>query len=199
MRYFNMSCSLPAPRALRLVATLAAAAVAGACSDPYKQTATYTNVDQPLTVHALSGTPLYFATALSIPGATITKVDGSFSFDVAFDIDKSGNIVYLPPHMVGENPMGNRRVGIQKSAVPYGSIQQAPLSGYVFDSVTVARVGETVVVQTPASTCSLYTLPFMYAKIIIDSIEPVSRTLYGRSMVNQNCTFRSLAAGLPTN
>lgn len=175
------------------------AAVAGACSDPYKQVATYTNVSQPLTVHALTGTPLYVATALSIPGATVAKVDGSFSFDVAFDIDKSGNVVYLPPHLVGENPLGNRRVGIQKSAVPYDNITQAPLNGYVYDSVTVARVGETVVVQTPASMCSLYTLPFMYAKIIIDSIEPVSRTLYGRTMVNQNCTFRSLMAGLPTN
>ena len=160
-------------------------------------TAQYANATQALTVHALSGTPTYFATALSIPGLTTTKVDGSFSFDVAFDIDKSGNIVYLPPHMVGENPLGNRRVGIQKATTTYDLATLAPLNGYVFDSVTVAKVGETIIVQSPSSTCSLYALPYLYAKVVIDSIEPITRTLYGRTLIDQNCTFRSLDTGLP--
>jgi hypothetical protein len=197
MRLFNINRALPAPRALGLAVTLVAAAAVGACTNPLTQTAQYSNYDQAITVHALTGTPTYFATALSIPLATTTRVDGSFSFDVAFDIDKAGNIVYLPPHMVGENPLGNRRVGIQKSTTSYPNITQAPLDGYVYDSVTVARVGEAVIVQTPSSMCSLYALPYLYAKIVIDSIAPVTRTLYGHTTIDANCTFRSLSTGVP--
>jgi hypothetical protein len=199
MRLFNIDASRPAPRALWLTAALAVAALAGACTGPLTQTAQYTNAAQTMTVHALTGTPNYFATAFSIPANSTTKVDGSFSFDVAFDIDATGKILYLPPHMVGENPLGNRQIGIQKATTSFDNVSQAPLNGYVYDSVTVAKVGETVIVQSPSSTCSLYALPYLYAKFVIDSTDPVTRTMWGRVMVDQNCTFRSLTAGVPTN
>jgi len=198
MRHFNITPFRPAARPLVVFALVLAAAIGAACSGPSRTPAVYTNAAQAVTLHALSGTPTYLASALSIPGKTTTKVDGSFSFDVAFDINAAGQIVYLPPHMVGENPVGNRRVGIMLATTSFDNVSEAPLSGYVYDSVTVARVGQAVIVQTTASTCSIYALPYLYAKIVIDSIEPVTRTLWGRTTINQNCTFRSLADGLPT-
>lgn len=188
----------PAPRALWLLGMLAVAAYAGACSDPFRMTAQFTNATQPFTVHALTGTPTYFATALSVQSNTTTKVDGSFSFDVAFDIDPSGNIVFLPPHMVGENPLGNRRVGLLKSTSTYTNLTEAPLDGYVYDSVTVAPLGVPVVIQAPSSSCSIYGLPNIYAKVVIDSVDTRTRTMWGRSLVDLNCTFRSLSEGMPT-
>ena len=188
----------PLRRATLLCALIGVAAAASACSDPYAMKAQYTNATQIFVVHALSGSALNFSSALSLPAKATTKVDGSFSFDVAFDLNAKGDVVFLPPHTVGENPLGNRQVGIQKATTTYDLVTLAPTAGYTYDSVTVAKRGETVIVQAPSTTCSLYALPYLYAKVVVDSIDPTTRTLYGRTMINSNCTFRSLEAGLPT-
>jgi hypothetical protein len=186
-----------APRRLAISALLLGAALAGGCSDPLKATAQYDNTDQPFSVHALTGAPLPFATALALPAKSVTRVDGTFSFDVAFDLNAQGDIVLLPVRVVGQNPTGSRQVGILKPGGAYESIGLAPLTGYVLDSVTVLKKGEPAIIQAQESACALSLSPYMYARIVIDSVDLVARAMYGRATININCGFRSLKTGLP--
>ena len=180
------------PSALFLLAGLV-----GACDDPFKLKAQDENVSQPFIVHALSGSQLSFATALYFPARSVARVDGSFSFDVAFDLNPQGDVVLLPVNVVGQSPTGNRRVGILKAGAVYEAVLEAPKSGYTVDSVTVVKRGETVVVQAQETACSLSLTPYFYVKMVVDSLDIPLRTLFGRVMINSNCGFRSLAPGLP--
>jgi len=183
----------------RLATFACVVGIAAACSDPYKVKAQYENADQAFFVHALTGTPLTFATALLLPAKSVTRVDGTFQFDIAFDINAQGDIVLLPVGVVGQSATGNRRVGIMKPGGSYDGINLAPTSGYVYDSVTVIRRGEPAIIQAQESSCGLAISPYLYAKIVIDSINVVSRSMYGRTTIDLNCGFRSLMAGLPAS
>jgi hypothetical protein len=185
--------------ARRLVpaALLLSAAVLGACEDPFKVKATNENASQPFVLHALSGSQLPFVTALFFPVKQVARVDGSFSFDVAFDLNAAGDIVLLPVGIVGQNPAGNRRVGILKATAVYDSVKEAPTSGYTVDTATVIKRGQTAIVQAQEALCSTSLTPYLYAKIVVDSVDLVQRTIVGRTTINTNCGFRSLAAGLP--
>jgi hypothetical protein len=180
-------------------ALLVCAAIAGACGGPTSIQGTTQNATQPFFVHALSGSPLATATAIAFLGRAVTRVDGSFNFDVAFDIDASGNVVLLTPELVGQNPAGNRLVGIITGIGSYDLITEAPLSGYTVDSATVVRRGQAVAVQAQEPVCltSNPSAPYLYAKIVIDSIDLAGRGIYGRTMIGGDCGFRQLIAGFP--
>lgn len=182
---------------LRVPALAVGLSLVAACDDPFKVRAQFENVSQPFAVHALSGSQLAFATAINLTVKSVTRVDGAFAFDVAFDLDARGDVVLLPVNVVGQNPAGSRRVGIHKPNVSYESVSEAPRGGYVVDSVTVVRRGEAAVIQAQVSACALSLTPFLHAKIVVDSIDTGTRLMFGRILINQNCGFRSLAPGLP--
>ncbi|HVT38761.1 MAG TPA: hypothetical protein VHE78_06945 [Gemmatimonadaceae bacterium] len=182
---------------LAIIALVLGAGFTGACSDPFKVKAQFDNADQPFFVHALTGAPLPFATALALPAKSVTRVDGTFAFDVAFDLNARGDILLLPVRVVGQSPGGSRQVGIFKPGGAYENIASAPVTGYVFDSVTVLRKGEAAVIQAQEAACALSLSPYMYARIVIDSVDLVGRAMYGRTTININCGFRSLKTGLP--
>jgi hypothetical protein len=188
------------PRRLLPGVLLVCAAVAGACTGPATIQGLSQNGTQPFFVHALSGSPLATATALAFPARSVTRVDGTFNFDVAFDIDASGNVVLLAPELVGQNPAGNRLVGIITGIGSYDAILEAPLSGYRVDSATVVSRGQAVAVQAQEPTCVTTnpTAPYLYAKIVIDSVDLVGRGIYGRTMIGGDCGFRQLVPGFPT-
>jgi hypothetical protein len=175
------------------------AGIVGACDGPGTTPGTTEDATQPFFVHALTGSPLDGATAIAFPDRAVTRVDGTFSFDVAFDIDVNGNVVLLPPEMVGQNPAGNRLVGIIKGIGTYDEITEAPLTGYTVDSVTVIGRGQAVAVQAQEPLCTTGTpqAPYLYAKIAIDSVDLVGRGIYGRAMIGGDCGYRQLVAGFP--
>jgi len=180
-----------------LPALLAGVAFVGACEDPFKLKATDENQSQPFVVHALSGSQLAYVTALFFPVKQVARVDGAFAFDVAFDLNTAGDIVLLPVGLVGQSPGGNRRVGIQRTTTAYDAVGEAPTSGYAVDTATVIKRGETAVVQAQESLCAASLAPYLYAKIVVDSVDLAQRTIVGRVTINTNCGFRSLAKGLP--
>lgn len=178
---------------------VAAAAIVGACDGPSTTPGTTEDADQAFFVHALSGSALDGATAIAFPDRAVTRVDGTFNFDVAFDIDDAGNVVLLPPEMVGQNPGGNRLVGIIKGIGTYDQITSAPLTGYTVDSVTVIGRGQAVAVQAQEPLCTTGNpgAPYLYAKIVVDSVDIVGRGIYGRTMIGGDCGYRQLVAGFP--
>ncbi len=180
-------------------ALIVCAAIAGACDGPSQLAGQTRNATQPFFVHALSGSPLITSNAIAFPGRALTRVDGTFNFDIAFDIDAAGNVMLLAPELVGQNPAGNRLVGIFKASVSYDSLTAAPLGGYTVDSITVVQRGQAVAVQAQEPVClsGNPAAPYLYAKIVIDSVDVVNRGIYGRTMIGGNCGYRQLIPGFP--
>jgi hypothetical protein len=178
---------------------LLAAGAIGACGGPSIGAGSSENETQVFFVHALTGSPLATSTGLAFPARAVTRVDGTFNFDVAFDINSQGFIVLLPPELVGQDPGGNRLVGIIKSTSTYDNLVEAPLTGYTVDSVTVVPTGQAVAVQATEPVCvtSNPAAPYLYAKIVIDSVDYVGRGIYGRAMIAGDCGYRQLIPGFP--
>lgn len=181
-----------------VVGAIACALVTGACDSPLAAGSTEL-ASQAFFVHALTGASQSASTALSFPAHAVARVDATYQFDVAFDIDGNGNVILLPPEMVGQNPSGNRLVGIQKGLGTYDSLTAAPLTGYTIDSVTVVARGQAVAVQAQEPVCltSNPIAPYLYGKIVIDSIDVVGRGIYGRALIGGDCGYRQLIAGFP--
>jgi hypothetical protein len=177
---------------------LGLAGLLGACQNPNATLAQLGNFEDPFQLHALSGSPLIYPSALAIASRAPAHVDGTFAFDVAFDIDATGRIVLLPVSLVGQNPQGQRVVGLQVMGGTFENIGSAPTAGYNSDSVTYVKPGQPVTVQSAQIACQGQISPYLYAKFVVDSVNTPSRTLYGRMVVDINCGFRQLNIGLPT-
>ncbi|HEV8408961.1 MAG TPA: hypothetical protein VGQ30_00545 [Gemmatimonadaceae bacterium] len=190
---------VPFRRRIIPVALVAFASIAGACDYNSISAGLTENATQPFFVHALTGSPLIASTAIAFPARAVTRVDGTYNFDVAFDIDKNGNIILLPPELVGQNPGGNRLVGIRTNIGSYDNITEAPLTGYTVDSITTVSRGQAVAVQAQEPVCqtSNPAAPYLYAKIVIDSVDLVGRGIYGRTMIGGDCGYRQLIPGFP--
>ncbi|MGH7656222.1 MAG: hypothetical protein ACREN6_16340 [Gemmatimonadaceae bacterium] len=187
------------PRVWRTGALFALVALVGACDGPSNIPGQSENATQAFFVHALSDPVLDGSTALAFPARAVTRVDGTFNFDVAFDIDSAGNVKLLPPEVLGQNPAGNRLVGIITGIGSYDDITSAPLSGYTVDSATVVVRGQAVAVQAQEPLCisSNPGAPYLYAKLVIDSVDVAGHGIYGRTMIGGDCGYRQLVPGFP--
>ena len=188
---------------LALLATMCVAVILSACGDPTSLKASLPTLVDTLSVFALSGTPPSYPSGVSIVARQAVRVDGFASFDVAFDIDASGNAIIYPVKLVVSSPGGSRPVGMLKSAGTFEQVVEAPKTGFEKDSALVMAAGEVVVVETPHNSsgdlCQFALSPNLYAKIVMDSVNLASRTLYLRIGFDPNCGFRSFVDGIPTS
>ena len=188
---------------IAVVATLCFVAVLNACGDPTNLKATTPTLTDTLAVFALSGTPPSYPSGISIIAGQAVRVDGFAGFDVAFDIDNAGKPVIYPVKLIVTPPGGARPVGLQRVSGTFESVTEAPKSGYQLDSVFVLGKGEVVAIESPhngsGDLCTFALSPNIYAKIAVDSVNLVNRTLYLRMGLDPNCGFRSFAEGIPTS
>lgn len=189
-------------RALSFPALLASAVLLAACGSDanFLSPATIENVSRSYSVYALSGTSSALPSGYLFTGEQLARVqiltNGSINFDVAFDLTAENKVQLLPVRsLVPLPPAGAPNIGLQKSAASYSSIERAPDRGYTLDSALVVDVGELVVLQLNRVPCS-FNDPF-YAKLVVDSIIVAERRIVLRSLVNRNCGYRALIAGLP--
>ena len=194
------------PRASRwLVVVFAAAAVSvSACggSDGLTSPASSENVTRTYSVYALTGTSSALPAAYQFTSESLTRPQvtpsGSLNFDVAFDIGSDGRVRILPARIVSPAPPGGSpSIGVLKVPQSFDALTKAPDRGYLSDSTAVAGIGETYVFEIRQSGC-IYQEPF-YAKLTVDSIIAAERRIVFRTLVNRNCSFRSLTDGLPKN
>ena len=176
------------------------AALISACGDPTGLKASLLNSVDTLSVFALSGTPPNYPSGVAFLVRQPVHVDGFAQFDVAFDINPAGNTVIYPVKLVVASG-SPRPVAMQKIALPFESVTEAPKTGYQGDTALVALPGETIVVQSPHNTggdlCQFAINPNIYAKIAVDSVNLSSRTIYFKMGLDPNCGFRSFEEGLP--
>ena len=189
---------LVAPTAF--VALVLAVAAAAACGNFTGVPASLPTVaDTGDVVYALNGAPPGAPTALHIFSGQLLAADATFTFDVAFDIDSTGKVVYLPQRAVASGLATTHTVGLQTQTALYDSLSSAPTSGYRADTALVTNPGVTVVAQSSdPNACSVsLTGTTIYAKIVVTSVDRVARQLKVKFTTDPNCGFRSFASGVP--
>jgi hypothetical protein len=177
--------------------TLAVAAVA--CGNFTGVPASLPTVSDSGSVYALNGAPVGAPTALHVFSGTLLPANASFVFDIAFDIDATGNAVLLPQRVVATGLSSTHSVGLQKVLGAFDSITAAPKSGYRADTALVASVNQTVLIQSSdPNACGVsLTGSTLYGKVVVLAIDRVAKQLTVRYTVDPNCGFFSFAAGLP--
>ena len=178
-----------------------------ACKDPNENTnISAVNADT-LTVWALSGTSPSFPSAYLSSLGAVTRADGTFNFDIAFDINPANEIVVYPQRLVGVpcirgavncgGALGYKPVGLQRISGPFDALERAPSSGYVFDSTFTVAAGEGLVMQVQsADECLAYLSSIRYTKLVVDSIDVARRAVFFRAVHDPNCGYRTLIPGV---
>lgn len=179
---------------------------ASACDNPNTTDNLVAVIADTLTVYALSGTPPSYPAAFLASSGAVTRADGGFNFDVAFDINASNQVVVYPQKLVGVpcvvgalncgGAAGGKPVGLQRVTVAFDSLTRGPTAGYQFDSTFTLTPGQSLAMQVQsASECPLSFSTVSYSKFVIDSIDITRRAIYFRSVINPNCGYRSLVPG----
>ena len=149
---------------------------------------------------ALSGTDPIFPTAINIPARVVVLTtvlsDGTVPFDLAFDLTPAGKVRVLPPRSVllGPNVVPSI-VGLFVSTATFDATVEAPVGGFTYDSVQTVNPGQPFVVQMQPRDCAFSVLRTMHAKMVVDSVNLVSRLIYYRLALNPNCGRRGLVPG----
>jgi hypothetical protein len=193
----------------QIVASVGFAAVVfgvSACDNPNTSTTLISVIADTLQVFALTGTPPSYPAAFLASSGAVTRADGSFNFDVAFDINPSNEVIVYPQKLVGVpcvtgavncgGTAGGKPVGLQRITVAFDSLERAPTAGYQFDSTFTLTPGQGLVMQVQsAAECPLAFSTVMYSKFVVDSIDTTRRSIYFRSVNDPNCGYRSLIPG----
>ena len=189
--------------ALATRATVAVAAVVllGACGDLTSVPASLSNISDSATVYSLNGAPAGAPTALYVYGGYVLAADASFFFDIAFDITGPGQVTILPLRTVASGLASTHAVGLATVSEAFEDVGSVPkgMSFRADTAITVAR-DQVVLVQVDesASACaSATTGTYLYAKLVIRSIDQENRTMQVEFATDPNCGFRSFESGVP--
>jgi hypothetical protein len=180
---------------------IASASVLTACDDPALLRAQLPTVEDVYTVFALTGTPAAYPSGLNTYARAAVRVDGNAAFDVAFDIDKDGHAVLYPVQKIVSSLGGTKKVGLRRVSGTFSEVLLAPTGTYA-DSTIVAAPGDIVIVQSTQNgsngACQFDISPYIYTKILVDSIAVDTKTVVLQTVLNPNCGFRSFEAGIPS-
>jgi hypothetical protein len=182
------------------VAAGVVAAVAG-CDDDLGLAAFAVRDPVNITVYAMNGTAQTLPAGIELRGLNVVRIDPSWSFDLAFDLDASNAVVVHTVRSVSTELISLPRIGIQTDTTGFDRIIKAPTSGFVYDSSLTMPAGRTLLVDKIDPTCNRLGGAFLgfniRAKIVIDSINVSRRAIYLKVLSNPNCGFRSLQPGEP--
>ncbi len=186
------------PRFIALLAATLTIAVA-ACGDFTGVPASLPTVSDSGVVYAINGAPPGAPTSLHVFSGSLLAADANFLFDVAFDIDSAGNVVYRPVATIASGLASTHSVGLQTSTATFDELQRAPGNGYRADTALVTKPNVLVLVRSQdVNACGVsLTGSTLYAKIVVTAIDPTSRQMKVRYTVDPNCGFRSFASGIP--
>jgi len=194
-----MTTSRTVPALARILTALGLVALVSACKGLTSIDASLQNETATDTVYALNGgppgSPNAFKFALGIP----VHADLSFAFDVAFDIDASGNVIVIPARALATNFSSPYSVGLQTVVDSFPNVLEAPKDGYRADTSTTIPVGKTIVAESRDFNTCLNSLKGQsyYSKLFVTEVDPVTRRIIFVVTVNRNCGFRSFAPGIP--
>jgi hypothetical protein len=106
-----------------------------------------------------------------------------------------------PVQKVVTSITGPRQVLLKKVPGTDSTVTIAPTGTYQ-DSTIVAQAGDVVVVQALRNgvndACQFDISPYIYTKLVVDSVSLSTRAIYLNAVLDPNCGFRSFATGIPT-
>lgn len=176
-------------RVLFVAFVLSAVACNGPGTKAYSSNAAHT-----FALFALTGAPSTAPTAINFQTGPVAAT-ANFSFDLAVDIDNTGITRLYPVRLLeGKLSAAGRRVGLQVVPGTFESLREAPGSGYDTLSAQAVKPGTVVAVELLDIAFCQYTFngSSFYAKLVVDSIIPTTRRVYGRTVTDPNCGFRQL-------
>ena len=192
-------------RATYFLALTACAFAAAACGDPFAVKAPFQTVTDSFAISALTRTPVSARALWRIADFVRYRLDSiGTQFDLGFDINASGSITVYPARTIAKPPPGTlvapQPVALQPSSTAYATADRAPETGWIIDTAIVVTKGQTVFVRSNSNFCASQNTggTLLYAKFVVDSINPVTRELLVRSTIQPSCNFRSFATGIPT-
>ncbi len=192
-------------RATYFLALTACAFAAAACGDPFAVKAPFQTVTDSFAISALTRTPASARALWRIADFVRYRLDSiGTQFDLGFDINASGSITVYPARTIAKPPPGTlvapQPVALQPSSTAYATADRAPETGWIIDTAIVVTKGQTVFVRSNSNFCASQNTggTLLYAKFVVDSINPVTRELLVRSTIQPSCNFRSFATGIPT-
>ena len=68
----------------------------------------------------------------------------------------------------------------------------------MFDQPLAVSAGTVAIVRSRPTNCLFGVTVSLYAKLLVVAIDPTARRIDFRIMVDQNCGYRGLAPGLPS-
>lgn len=175
------------------------AVVATACGTLTGVPSSLATISDSGVVYAINGAPPGAPTALHVFSGTLLAADANFIFDVAFDIDSTGHVVIIPQRAVASALATTHTVALQTSTTTFDQLGEAPKNGYRADTAVVTSINQTIVVQSqdPNACGTSLTGSTLYAKIVVQSVNVLTRQLKIRYATDPNCGFFSFASGLP--
>ena len=194
--------TLPTARTLaRALTGVALAATLTACKGLTSIDASFQNVTASDTVFALNGGPPNGVNTIKFFDGVVLHANQGFAFDVAFDLDASGNVVIIPVKAVSTTfPNTAYSVGLQRVTGSFPSVLEAPKDGYRADTAMTVGIGQTIVAESRdvIGVCA-FSLKGQsyYSKLVIDEVDPLLKRIVFTVTVNRNCGFRSFAPGIP--
>lgn len=190
---------MPSLVSRRFLAFLSAVALtSAACGDDGLGEASIPNVVDTVTIGALVGTPIsvpsgFSVTAFQARGGAV-RTDQTSMFDFAFNIDGGGRPVFLPVAVLGLGSNTAVEPGLQTSTLAFGDILQAPNGSYVSEDTVHFAVGDRLVIRS--RVCFLG-VP-QYGKMEILALDADARTVTFRFLTNNNCGYKNLIPGIPS-
>jgi hypothetical protein len=158
------------------------------------------NATDTVTVYAINHTPVDAPTGLWLFGQQAVVITPGFGFDLAFDIDSTGQTKMYTVRYIAGGLSSAHTVSLQRYKGTFVALGKAPTTGYVADSLYSVNTGDVIIVQTTdpnACAFSIYS-SVIYAKVQVLGIDPTARAIKTRFTVDPNCGFLSLApTGIP--
>ena len=200
-RFSVMTSEFRGPRAVVITAVVLAVTFAMAgCGNLTRPSPQTENSTDTVTVYALNNTPADAPAGLWLFGRTAVVLTNNFAFDLAFDLDSQGQATLYSVRYVAGGLSPAHSVGIQLYNGSYESLEKAPSTGYVADTLFTAKPGDTFIIQTSDPTACSFSIysNVIYAKVQVLGVDQGTRTVRTRFTVDPNCGFFSLVpSGLP--
>jgi len=180
---------------------LATTLATSACGGPTELKANSNTIAATVTIYALNGASAVHPAALALVSTPrAVRMTTDYQFDLAVDFDESGAARLIPVDRVASPAIlpNGRFVGLQKVAEPYDAISRAPNGGYVNGADLPIAVGDVGVIQSlnhPYCANVFYVAQNIYAKFVVDAINPAADSVRLRLLVDPNCGFRGLETG----
>jgi hypothetical protein len=158
---------------------------------------------QQITLYALTGTPITTPSGYNMIqlGEVRTYLSNNFDFvmdigiDSTFGVGNKGDtvIVLEPRGAVGFVEDG----GLQWTAIGFDSVAVAPTDGYEQVKPTKIRQGDVILASSRKQTCDDASQHPRYAKLNIQTVDLVARSVVILVVIDPNCGYRGLKSGIP--